>query len=310
MAQLSALLSAAGMPASRDDLWGSGEAGTPSANMTHLLTADGRLSRSGTAWAFQSFPCIGGHAFGVAGANTADTFTFATSKSANRCDVYFLRFTSGGTFKVSIDGGAEGAAQATVGANGMGKLTLDLGTSASHTVRFRCNDANVFLIGLAFYDTNARRALLWTQGGCGWTTAQIDAKAAAWDWGNNIANANLGLHLAIIEGGLVNDRNAVADPTAAMNRIQSWITALKAVNCDIWLVNPEPVSDSTTVSFAYRTALQNLANANSVTFVDLMTPHTTLTAWSGAGFNYDNTHPNQAGYGFIAARYAQMLQAL
>lgn len=309
-AQLADALTTAGIPASADDLWGSGEAGTPSASIAGLISAEPKLTRTGSGFVVNDFPCIGGRTIGVAGADTVSTWTLTTAKSANRCDVYFLQFSAGGSFKYSVDGGAESAAQSTLGASGMGKVTLDLGTSGAHAVTFRCNDANVFTVGYAFYDTNARRALVWNHGACGFTSGQIDAKTAAWDWGENIANPNLGLHLAIIQGGLVNDRNAVVDPAASIARIQGWITALKAVNCDVWIVNPEPVSDTTSVSFAYRDALHALADTNSVPFIDLMTPHTTLSSWAGAGFDYDTTHPNGAGYGFIAARYAAMLEAL
>lgn len=312
--QLADLLNAASVPASSDDLWGNGAAGTPSATMANFLLSEPRVTREGSAWTVQSFPCIGGRAIGVSGSNSTDTMTFATGRSANMLDVYFLRFTSGGSFVVSVDGGAESTPQSTLGANGMEKVTLYLGSSAAHTVRFRCSStpANVFLIGLAFYDTNARRATIWNHGACGYTSATVDSKTAAWDWGNQIANANLGLHLAIIEGCLVNDRSAFPDPAASMTRIQSWITALKAQNCDVWLVNPEPVSDSTTTSRAYQSALQALANTNSVPFVDFMLPHDTVTEWQGAGYGdpADLIHPNGAGYGFIAARFAAMLEAL
>lgn len=309
--QLAAQMNTASIPASADNLWGTGEAGTPSQSMANLLLAEPKLTRPvGTGWDFQSFPCIGGHAFGVSGADTTSTMVFTTSAAVNRCDVYFLQFGSGGNFKFSVDGGAESANQSTNGASGMGKVTLNLGTSAAHAVKFRCTDANVFLIGLEFYDTATRRVVIRAMGACGETSSAMVATSAAWDWGNNFTAT--GAHLAILECGLINDRNGAPDPSASMANLQTMITAYKAANTDVWLMNPEPVSDSTTVSFAYQAALISLANSNNVTLIDMMSTYQTVSAWNGAGLGdgSDLIHPNQAGYAYLAGRYLALLQAV
>jgi hypothetical protein len=310
--QLSDLLQTAGIPSSCDSWFGSGEAGTPSASWANLLLADPKLTATGTGFALSSFPCVGGHCF--TSSDTTSTFTYTTAKSCNKVDVYYLGFSSGGDFVFSVDGGAESAAQHTAQAvRSMYKVTLDLGTHATHAVKFRITTApttNVFLIGFRFYDTNTRRVIVDNQGACGWDSTTWLNTANGESPGNQFANT--GAHLSIAEIGAINDRSESPDPTTYVANLQTFITGLHAANADIWAFNPEPVSDSTTVSFAYQAAILAKANAASITMLDIMSTYTQVTPWVAAGFGdgTDLIHPNQAGYGYIAAREAALVEAV
>ncbi len=306
-AQLAALLDAASIPASRDSWWGGGEAGVPSVSFAALMSADPKLSTTGTG-INENFACIGGAC--ITSSDTTSTFTYTTEKSCNRVDVYFLEFSAGGDFRVTVDGGAEGAANSTIGAvRKMGKLTINLGASAVHAVKFRLSSANCFLIGFRFYDTNTRRVIIENQGACGWKTSNWTDTTNGESPGNNFALT--GAHLAILQAGLVNDRGLFADPTAPMANIQTMVNGYVANNTTPWLMNPEPVSDSPAVALAYQSALLAKANANNLTYLDYMNTYTNVTDWfaAGLGDGVDNIHPNAAGYGYIAARQATLLQA-
>lgn len=313
--QLSDLLQTAGIPSSCDSFWGSGEAGISDGGgsvLAALLLADPKLTKTGTGWDFNSFVCVGGNTFGTSASDTTSTLTYTTAKSCNKVDVYFLKFSGGGNFKYAVDGGAESAnvSTDTAGARTMGMVTLDLGASATHAVKFRITDNNVFFIGWRFHDTNTRRVIVDNQGACGWQTSDWLATTAGESPGNQFAST--GAHLAIMQAGLVNDRGNHADPTASVANLQTMITGYAAANCTPWLFNPEPVADATDVSFAYQAAILAKSNSANVTFLDILSDYTTLTAWVAAGFGNgtDTNHPIEAGYGYIAAREAAPIQAV
>jgi hypothetical protein len=307
--QLSDLLQAAGIPSSCDSMWGSGQAGTPSDTWANLLLADPKLTATGAGWSFGSFPVVGGHNW--QSSDLTSTFTYTPAKSCNNVDIYFLKFSGGGSFKVSVDGGAEGAAQSTDNAvRGMGKVTISLGASTTHTITVRTSTASVFYIGLRCYDTATRRVIVDNQGACGWTSNEWVVTTNGESPGNQFANT--GAHLSIAEIGCINDRGSVADPTTYVANLQTFITGHHAANADLWAFNPEPTSDTTTVSLPYQAAILAKANAAGITMLDLMSTYTQVTPWVAAGFGdgVDHTHPNQAGYGYIAGREAALIQAV
>lgn len=303
--QLAALLNTASIPANAANFFASSTA----PDIATLLSADTRLSMTGTGWDLTGFTTVGGAALGNH-TDTTSTFKFTVPDVCNTAELRLMIFSGAGVVAWSVDGGAETQINTDNASQAIGKFTIALGANtAGHVISLRVVSGSVFLTSITAFSSVTKRLLLLNQGSGGATTDALVVTGQGWNWEDNLNGVSA--KLAFINM-LLNDQGNNADPTGAMSRLQTVITALKATNCDPILVMPHPKAPSPgTVQTAYLNALKSLANTNNCPCLDLSSVYPFQGDWVGAGLDSgDGLHPNAAGYGVNAARIQALIAAI
>lgn len=305
--QLAQQLTAAGIAANAENLWGNGSVIAPAD--TNLLAADPRITESGPSWALGgSIPVVGGDIiWNTNDADATDSVSFQTNTAVDTLRLTCISVSGAGSFLYSIDGGSFSAPVSTDFGTNFHRFTIALGSSGTHKVTLKKSaGGRIYLIGLDFYDTTSRKILCWNHGICTASPSRFLSQTQPYNVGfQYYAN---GQALSTINC-LINPMGSPGLMADTMTDIQTMITALKGAGSDVWLVMPQPTGNTTNPRSDYLDALQTLATTNSCTLLDLGFGIADLAAWQALGYSSDNQHPNTAGYGYIAGRYKALLAA-
>lgn len=309
--QLAGQLTTAGLSASSQNLWGAG--GNITA-FTDLLTADSRVTMTGTGWINGSIPSPGGGIiWNVVGSDFTSTITFTTNATVDTVEITTIANGAGDTAEYSIDGVATGTITGS-GVPAWKKTTISLGSPGTHALKIRKTGGSFYIIGENFYDSTSPKLLIWNWGinsGDPTGTLGWNKTTNPYDVGNQ--HQFNGQRLSII--------NCVENPmgtataayvTTTMNSLQQMITALKANGSDVWLVMPQPITNSAPQA-EYIAALMQLAKVNNLTFINLSSKYTILSDWqaaAGGTLSTDAKHPTTAGYAVNAARLRDVILAV
>jgi len=110
----------------------------------------------------------------------------------------------------------------------------------------------------------------------------------------------------IFQAGIINDWDDAIPLSTVTSNMMAVINALKSVRCDVILMSGAPSQAGVYASYATQAAyvanMKSLAYAANVPFIDIW--ELFGGTWNSSAM-YDSLHPNENGYGRIAA-YAKI----
>lgn len=326
--RLAAILSAAGVPAETDGVYG-----LHGFSAGGLASYDNRLTM-GAGWT--------GNTMSIAGtmfSNTADTsaMTFTPERQVNAFDLLYPTDPQFGTVGISIDGGApqsvslqqrygtwawNGTVWAqTVGAAAaaatFGRATF-LCPTGTHTISIARASGNVKISGVRGYRTELRQVHIANWGRPGETAGGWAAGNSYW----NLRSANgfqviLKPDLTLIDLG-INDVNTSVPADSYAANLQNVVTGALLSTRDVALVVPVPSWDAGNLAMskqlAMRARLEEVAAANTLPIIaDMPARWGEYAGGSGLGFYgaaADGIHPWDTGYADKAQAIARVLLSL
>lgn len=269
-----------------------------------VINNDSRVV-AGNSWGLlnNAFQIIGG-TYLTASTNT-NAFSFTPTTNVDTFTFYYPTAAGFGTIQYDLNGGS-----ATVipenAATGFHSSTATT-TLGSNTINVKWNASTAcYFIGIEAFDSTKQ----WISCvNAGWSGAR------ATQWAASTVAGTIGVFsqdLTVINLG-INDwefGNTVAQYTTAMQTI---ITACKAVG-DVILVSPNPSNPaqagiSNATQLTYINALYSLAAINNVPLVDYFNRVQSYTNANFFGLDFDNVHPNTAGYSDMTQQIFNLLGA-
>lgn len=242
------------------------------------------------------------------------TLTAGPGLNVSRVDIFYRKVSGGGTFTVSVDGGAASAAQDTNG-SGLGVYsTADLSTSATHSIVITAAGGPVTITGGFFYNGDTVGGLrVWEAGHSGYAASNYISARGWEDDLANIPNPKLVI-LPIGSNDYYNGRSTAATKAD----IETLITRIRAKigNPSIALVSyyDRPAPSATTSWDAYVAMYKQIADADDlVMHIDLGATFGPLESDtdSRGGLTVaspgDYVHPTASGHRVLAEKVASML---
>lgn len=254
------------------------------------------------------------HALTTGGATITPGFAF------DRVRLLYRDPTVGRNIVWSTDGSAASGTITAGGTTNPLAVEINVGTGATF-ITLNCSTAAAFnWYGVEFYQATGNKIILANMGWNGST---------ATDWTNVAANSSALIHLT----ALANDATAELDLcfvclgindlfaggatlTNFIPNLTTLINGIKALNCDVCLLTPNPLdtakygSEATQLANLY-TPIRNLAHTLNVPLIDQKFIMGTWTQAQANGYMEagEQTHLNQSGNTVIADYEKQFLQA-
>jgi len=249
----------------------------------------------GTGWSGYS----GGYGFGASSAwlanGAAGNLVCAAGAQNGTYDtynIYYRRYSGGGSFTATATGGASSGTISTNGADAVLKTTITAAAANNTNTVTLTNPAGQILILAIEASLSTRKSVLISNAGVNSSQAS-GSGSASWSSTESILAINaFAPDLCFIELG-TNDANLGFTKAVVKAGLQTIITACQTSG-SVVLIKGHPSSDSTTESFMtqYRTAMDELGVTNSVPTLDIFARfggvfQTTLSA--------DAYHLNEVG---------------
>lgn len=288
--QLAAQLTAAGLTAGSQNVFGSG-------NVT-LTSSDSRIGLLNGATQGAVNTTLGGAMFQL----TAATHTFAFTPTANcdTFDIYSVKTGGTGSFTINLDGGATAATVSGVTTPSTIVKTTVTGTLAAHTLNCVWASGTTYVIGVDAYNSAVKQLSIWNLGASG--AKSTDLADTAVTYGELSAISFYAPDLTIIDCG-INDWANGTGVSTYVTSMQAFITAAKASG-DVWIMTPPPSSTASTainVQKPYVDAMYRLADANGCSLIPVWNRFGSYAIRNAAGAYFDTLHPNGLGYSDMAA---------
>lgn len=255
-------------------------------------TTDTRWS-AGTGWSTgSSFGWAGGSVW--TGVSPAGNLVCTPGSVSDTYDVYYVRFSSGGTITCTASGGTP-VVQSTNGASGIVKVACSAASaSGSNTVTISAT-GTIYVVGIEGYKS-ATKQLRIANAGLG------GSRSTNWNNGNGLdgvaAIKAYAPDLTFICLG-INDTSASPATTSSAYRanIQALIDAAK-VSGDVALITIPPANAASDAAGAsliatYSSEERLLALVNNLPLVDVFYRYGSSY---NTGFMSDTYHPNNLGY--------------
>ena len=248
------------------------------------------------------------YGLGRRSATLAATGTLTITQECSSFDVVYAAQTGGGTFSVTVDGGAPTNIDTTGGGN-LGGRTQRFTPSqrGSHTIVIAQVSGSPIVEGVMFYDGDETKGIrLWDGAHYGYTSGSF-ASNGTWSEGMLAFTADL----AVVALG-VNDFGTNVDPATYKTNVQTVITSIRAKSAGvpILLVGMyERVGSFTYTWQQYLDKLAEIAVSDSNTVVIDMTrrlPKGTTTDALGL-VGADGVHPTDKGHLTIADQVSATL---
>ena len=298
--QLATLLSAAGINAGANNVWGDGGSWGAAQTIANFKLGDGRVT-STDAWALGSVLSAGGNNFGAAGAGT---MTFTPQGNVNDGNVIWRDGATGRNWDWSVDGGAATNVLST-NVTQFALVPIALGSVGSHAITLSYDLGTIHILGIDTFDNTRKEISLWNWGICGGTstnlvnnTDTIVGRLAI------LAHASLKPDLAFIEGGLINDwRGSVAVGTSKTN-LTTLVTNVKNGGGDVILCTPTFDAGSTGLTASQQLYVDAMYEVSVAQNVGILDPRKFSPARS------DDVHPTTAGYLAMATAARNVIQAI
>lgn len=306
--QLAAMLSAQGINAKDNSIFGSGVFAATQADFSNY---DSRISGSG--WTTSGAFCMGGNVWQATG--TA-TMTFSPTDALTTYDIFYIDVNSGATW--SWDFG--GAATNVVGngtASGVGakmkKVTITVpGGAATTPLNIKWVSGTVFVFGIVGRNTSTPELSIVNMGGDGWAATNW-AGSTFPDYSTTLSLKLIAPTLTIMRLG-INDWSASADVTVFKTKIQTVIDAAK-VSGEV-LIEASPYAkltgSATQASMdAFIAAMRQLAADNGAEFNDNSKRWGAQADYAALGwYDPDGTHITADGLTDLAMSTGGILLSL
>lgn len=309
LTRLASMLTARGVAASNDHLWGDGLV-TGDTGVTYQAYDPRMGSYTGTV--STSINTIGGKMFLMNAVSSKIAFTPAST--FDTITVYYVRSGSNGTFTVDVDGGA---ALATINTNGVGAvMTQAISCSrGTHTVNFTQTVTGAcYIIGATFTDSTSGAVDFIQAGAWGTTSSYLTTIAQPWEPLNligSVAPDHTFYELTI------NDSNTLVSPATYEANVRLFADKVLASGSGLTFVAGYPFNPSTQAirdnQAAIRARMQSIAESYGVGLIDTIgrwgahPSDTGGTSTAQATWYSDFAHPTQLGYGDRAAWVAEIL---
>lgn len=304
--QLAAILSAKGLAAQADNMFGNNNVGNAAAYTAYYPAA---VLTNWPPTVLTSVPSLGAFSFQstTLGANIA----FTPVTAFDTIDVYFLQAAGNGSFTVNVDGGATLATIATAGGSAYVKQTISGVTHGTHTINLTTTSATTtFVNAVCVRDSTIPRVEIYNMG--------FDAVTAA-IYATTVGSWNLRVALPVVAPDLtiiqltINDINlntGVSTYTAATQALIS--AALVSGDCVIAVGNPcGPANWNNGINVGYQNALYALALANNIPLIDITARWISYAAANAVMPYFDTSfllHPGGVGYADIASVHSLLFQ--
>lgn len=305
-------LAALGMPTSYFNFFGLTQ---------YTLVADyegynSAVDMTGT-WAQSGSDSVGGRSFACNG--SGPTLKFTAEGPVDTFEIYYLRAASLGSFKWSVDGGAQSSSVSQAGANGYLKLTITsaqaaaLATPGTHYITIHGDVGSAVINGIAAYNSQQRAVDIFNFGYRTSTTGLWNVTTNPWS-----PLSALQTHapdLTLINLGINDWRNDTPASASYTTNLQAIITAAK-LSGDVVIQVPFPSATSGSAGNfcsavnqqTYVDAIYALSTSNDIPLVDVTELFGSWGAASAAGFALDTLHPSTSGYDLIADQFVSLLQ--
>lgn len=252
--------------------------------------------------------------FGLKSVNLSNaTYNVTATFTGTGCDILYGQYTGGGTFTVTVDGGAPATVASTGATDRFKRYAVTGLTPGAHTVVIAwTTGGSVFIRGVYAYNGDENRGIHFYNGGKSSVTADTYAtQLAQWSY----AVTTVQPHLVILDIGR-NEENAQMGSAFMRSRIEAIIAGVRA-NCAtdpsfVQVLFPEVAGITGTRTephSAYDAAWRAIAtNDPKVTLVDLTTVIPSPVTDNTPGlFLGDLTHPTDRGHSFIAENLLRVL---
>ena len=270
-----------------------------------LHNFDGRLSPS--SWVIDSTVGSGTLCGGFfQGHPDTSSYSFTPTNRIDTIETWYARSPGNGFFTIDVDGGSPLATIDCAGPEGFLKATTTC-PLGFHTINLQraATDANhVYLTALRAYNSALKEVSVYNLGGCRWGSGHFVIDRHPW---NTLpAIAAISPDLVIFQAGIINDWDDAIPLSTVTSNMMAVINALKSVRCDVILMSGAPSQAGVYASYATQAAyvanMKSLAYAANVPFIDIW--ELFGGTWNSSAM-YDSLHPNENGYGRIAA-YAKI----
>ena len=301
--QTAASLSAKGITAGFDNLFGIGDGTSNTGSLATLKSRDYRFDFGGGA-------TVGSQAGGGAGFSLPSAGSFVSISSlatATKFDLWDRNAGTGSGFTYSVDGGAPVTVSQT-GAFVMRKTTIDLGSPGLHTIRVEWAAGNPTIYGGAFYDDRRSEIRLNDFSIAGGDSQRLGDNTGSPSAGRPQMYIQTGSKLALVEGGVTNDWRGNVSVATFKTNLTNLVSTLQAANIDVVLWTP-PFDGSGVGSAAnqeaYITAMYEVATARDCGLIDIRKRWLSDEYQAAQGYaNLNDPHPLLKGYqdaGYVAA---------
>ena len=279
---------AAGIKSNSENIFGTGGAWNLA---TMVSTYDNRVSFTGGWSAFGTGSGPGGYYFNC---SAAGTLNFALRGLVDKIKITYRNGT-GGSFSVSIDGGAALQTITASGSSGVTSVEIAVPLGA-HVVNVVWISGNVTLYGIEAYDSTAKQVRLLNMGRHGSSTAEwVTASAAT--TGPLASMAAYGYDVPIICLG-ANDWGTSVGAAAFKTNMQTFIAAEIANGTEPIIMAPNFDGGSAgdvANQEAYVTALRELCVENDLAMIDMRARLVSYAVANAAGKYSDTIHDSPLG---------------
>lgn len=232
--------------------------------------------------------------------SAATTYTFTVTGTA--IDIMWYRFSGGGTFSYTVDGGAA-ANVSTSGTKGDGQLTrVSLGSSGAHTVTINWVSGTAYVDGIIVYDGDENAGIRVHEAGhSGISAVQWDTATDALQWPKAVAALNPKL---LIYSLGVNDLGQNNTPAQFKAAVQSMLTAIRTAGVSpsvvlqmFWTPNYTGTGGTWDQFVA---AAYEIAASDSAVCVLNQTLRMPNVSGDTLGLYNDTVHPTNKGHAMVA----------
>jgi len=317
--QLAAILTAAGIKAQCENFFCTGGAGG------NYSTYDDRIVFSGSGISQPSgsgVVSVGGWMFN---ATAAGSVTFTTKTACTSCDIFYFGSSSSGSMSYQVDGGGATTFSCNQATSNVYKLTISLGSLATHAVTLNWVSGNSWLIGMDCYDATTPLLHIWNWGWHGSTTAHWTNQYA----GSTASGTSAWLPLncvsassALQPSGIIGPALGVNDMNTSNNFTPAFVNANKQMLINSWASTtdtimltegPATASNSPSVATQQQSLAMDYALAGS-----LGIPLLDEYGWMGDEptmetfgiYNNDHLHKTKAGHNITAHMVVDALLAI
>lgn len=291
--QLAAALTAAGIPAWNQSVWGDQNVG--SAGETYN-SYDPRVSPG--SWGNQFLNTLGGKAWTVSSAAAA--FAFTPTMTFDRFDVYTVQNSGLGSITVNVDGGATLATINEAGSASVVKTTVTC-TRGTHTINVVSSSSTaVYLLGIVPWDSTLGGLDIIQCGHWGGSMGNIANNANPWEASSSTLLNAIAPDISLVQL-TINDANGGTALSTYTSQLATVESALGAASGDVILMSGLLTNNAATTNGTLAgmvSAVSARAAAQSRLFADLGSRCGSFAAMNAAGFMYtDGTHGSALMYG-------------
>ncbi len=302
---LAVAITRAGVPAQENSFFGF------SAGSGARTLADTRITRTG--WYLDTGHNTLGGNMSVADF-TGHTITFTPTNQCDTFRVFYNVYGSSAQITVQATGGASKTIYSNASTNGTqfnGTIyyadvsAASLGNNAV-TLTYAAGSGAFYLLGIEAWDSTKKQCIVTNAGWWGGLVGDFVVSSNSYNSGNLLNGYPSGYYDAVIIKAGINDCVYNVTKDSFKSRVQTLITSVSGRGSDVILETDNPYSGGANFG-TYADALQELADENTLVFIDQNARLESYTVANGLGFMSDTMHPSVAGYVDMAGAVSEAL---